>query len=180
MWSLYIRNRAYELLTFHPSARLHHGWVFLSLPQTWHHARAYLSSAYTLCKELMKLVKEWWQPGHWHTSERWCPNTPSASHMFTMHSHHLATLPDAATSVVTLHVHVEFVTDKSSFYHVQGMETSEDARERADKALAAGRRLTALWERRARSMGWKDNKEGPFRIPVDDPLDSGVSSGGRS
>ncbi|XP_004151898.1 uncharacterized protein LOC101219040 [Cucumis sativus] len=38
-----------------------------------------------------------------------------------------------------------------------GMETCEAARERAEATLASQKRLTALWETRARQRGWRDN-----------------------
>ncbi|KAJ7967727.1 DUF1068 domain-containing protein [Quillaja saponaria] len=37
-----------------------------------------------------------------------------------------------------------------------GMETCEEAREKAEASLEAQRKLTALWELRARQKGWKD------------------------
>eukprot|EP00252_Welwitschia_mirabilis_P023430 TRINITY_DN6610_c0_g3_i1.p1 TRINITY_DN6610_c0_g3~~TRINITY_DN6610_c0_g3_i1.p1 ORF type:complete len:190 (+),score=46.74 TRINITY_DN6610_c0_g3_i1:226-795(+) len=37
-----------------------------------------------------------------------------------------------------------------------GMETCEDARERAETALVAEKRQTTMWEHRARHLGWKD------------------------
>ncbi|OVA20106.1 Protein of unknown function DUF1068 [Macleaya cordata] len=37
-----------------------------------------------------------------------------------------------------------------------GMETCEEAREKAEAALIAERKLSALWEKRARENGWKD------------------------
>ncbi|KAE9616796.1 hypothetical protein Lal_00034223 [Lupinus albus] len=37
-----------------------------------------------------------------------------------------------------------------------GMETCEEAREKAELALAAQKKLTALWELRARQKGWKE------------------------
>lgn len=37
-----------------------------------------------------------------------------------------------------------------------GMETSEEAREKAEAELLGAQKQTALWERRALSMGWKD------------------------
>eukprot|EP00252_Welwitschia_mirabilis_P026851 TRINITY_DN8968_c0_g1_i1.p1 TRINITY_DN8968_c0_g1~~TRINITY_DN8968_c0_g1_i1.p1 ORF type:complete len:174 (+),score=41.25 TRINITY_DN8968_c0_g1_i1:439-960(+) len=37
-----------------------------------------------------------------------------------------------------------------------GMETCEGARERAEKLLNEEKKLSALWEQRARQMGWKD------------------------
>ncbi|XP_072986092.1 uncharacterized protein [Typha latifolia] len=36
-----------------------------------------------------------------------------------------------------------------------GMDTCEEARERAEAALVAQKKLTALWELRARQRGWK-------------------------
>lgn len=39
-----------------------------------------------------------------------------------------------------------------------GMETCEEARERAEAELVEERRLTALWEERARDYGWKDRR----------------------
>lgn len=39
-----------------------------------------------------------------------------------------------------------------------GMETCEEARERAELILLEQRRLTALWEQRARQRGWKDGQ----------------------
>ncbi|XP_039021504.1 uncharacterized protein LOC120153661 isoform X2 [Hibiscus syriacus] len=37
-----------------------------------------------------------------------------------------------------------------------GMETCEEAREKAEAALAAQKKLTAMWETRARQKGWKE------------------------
>lgn len=37
-----------------------------------------------------------------------------------------------------------------------GIETCEGARERAEASLVTERKATALWEQRARQMGWKD------------------------
>ncbi|XVF81604.1 hypothetical protein PTKIN_Ptkin15bG0168400 [Pterospermum kingtungense] len=37
-----------------------------------------------------------------------------------------------------------------------GMETCEEAREKAEDALAAQKRLTAMWELRARQKGWRE------------------------
>ncbi|KAJ9176880.1 hypothetical protein P3X46_012148 [Hevea brasiliensis] len=37
-----------------------------------------------------------------------------------------------------------------------GMETCEEAREKAEAALAAQKKLTAMWESRARQRGWKE------------------------
>uniref|UniRef100_A0A0D6R5J0 DUF1068 domain-containing protein n=1 Tax=Araucaria cunninghamii TaxID=56994 RepID=A0A0D6R5J0_ARACU len=37
-----------------------------------------------------------------------------------------------------------------------GIETCEGARERAEASLVIERRTSALWEKRARQMGWKD------------------------
>ncbi|XP_022136333.1 uncharacterized protein LOC111008045 [Momordica charantia] len=37
-----------------------------------------------------------------------------------------------------------------------GMETCEEAREKAEAVLAAQKRLTAVWELRARQRGWKE------------------------
>uniref|UniRef100_A0A5B7BZZ0 Plant/T7A14-6 protein n=2 Tax=Davidia involucrata TaxID=16924 RepID=A0A5B7BZZ0_DAVIN len=37
-----------------------------------------------------------------------------------------------------------------------GMETCEEAREKAEAALLAQKRLTAMWELRARQRGWKE------------------------
>lgn len=37
-----------------------------------------------------------------------------------------------------------------------GMETCEDAREKSEAALAAQKKLTVLWELRARQKGWKE------------------------
>ncbi|XP_078437954.1 uncharacterized protein LOC144708471 [Wolffia australiana] len=39
-----------------------------------------------------------------------------------------------------------------------GMETCEEARERSENALEEQRKLTALWEQRARQRGWKDGQ----------------------
>ncbi|KAI4298730.1 hypothetical protein L6164_032253 [Bauhinia variegata] len=36
-----------------------------------------------------------------------------------------------------------------------GMQTCEEAREKSEDALEAQRRITALWELRARQRGWK-------------------------
>ncbi|KAH9754707.1 drim domain-containing protein [Citrus sinensis] len=38
-----------------------------------------------------------------------------------------------------------------------GIETCEEARERAEKDLGEESRLSALWEKRAREHGWKDD-----------------------
>lgn len=37
-----------------------------------------------------------------------------------------------------------------------GMETCEEAREKAEAALVAQKKLTATWEMRARQRGWKE------------------------
>lgn len=37
-----------------------------------------------------------------------------------------------------------------------GMETCEEAREKAEATLEAQRKLTAVWELRARQRGWKE------------------------
>ena len=37
-----------------------------------------------------------------------------------------------------------------------GMETCEEAREKAEEALRAQKKMTALWELRARQKGWKE------------------------
>ncbi|KAM7270396.1 hypothetical protein ACFE04_029610 [Oxalis oulophora] len=37
-----------------------------------------------------------------------------------------------------------------------GMETCEEAREKSEAVLAAQKRLTAMWEQRARLKGWKE------------------------
>lgn len=37
-----------------------------------------------------------------------------------------------------------------------GMETCEEAREKSEAALAAQKRLTVMWEVRARQRGWKE------------------------
>ncbi|KAK9284181.1 hypothetical protein L1049_023349 [Liquidambar formosana] len=37
-----------------------------------------------------------------------------------------------------------------------GMETCEEAREKSEATLAAQKKLTAMWELRARQRGWKD------------------------
>ncbi|XWS36773.1 hypothetical protein CRYUN_Cryun20dG0114600 [Craigia yunnanensis] len=37
-----------------------------------------------------------------------------------------------------------------------GMETCEEAREKAEAAMAAQKRLTAMWELRARQKGWRE------------------------
>lgn len=37
-----------------------------------------------------------------------------------------------------------------------GMETCEEAREKAEGSLLAQKKLTAMWEMRARQKGWKD------------------------
>lgn len=37
-----------------------------------------------------------------------------------------------------------------------GMETCEEAREKAEATLVAQKKLTAMWELRARQRGWKE------------------------
>lgn len=37
-----------------------------------------------------------------------------------------------------------------------GMETCEEARDKSEMALAAQKKITALWEQRARQKGWKE------------------------
>lgn len=37
-----------------------------------------------------------------------------------------------------------------------GMETCEEAREKAEAALVSQKKLTAMWETRARQKGWKE------------------------
>ncbi|XP_029126897.1 uncharacterized protein LOC109797261 isoform X2 [Cajanus cajan] len=44
-----------------------------------------------------------------------------------------------------------------------GMESCEQARERAEAELIEERRLTALWENRAREFGWNDRKRTHLR-----------------
>ncbi|XP_062144290.1 uncharacterized protein LOC133851749 isoform X2 [Alnus glutinosa] len=39
-----------------------------------------------------------------------------------------------------------------------GVETCEEARARAERELAEELKLSALWEKRAREWGWKDNR----------------------
>lgn len=39
-----------------------------------------------------------------------------------------------------------------------GVETCEEARERAESQLIEERRLSALWEERARDLGWRNNR----------------------
>ncbi|GJV76011.1 CC-NBS-LRR resistance protein [Tanacetum coccineum] len=39
-----------------------------------------------------------------------------------------------------------------------GMETCEEAREKAEAALVSQKQETAMWENRARQKGWKDVK----------------------
>jgi hypothetical protein len=38
-----------------------------------------------------------------------------------------------------------------------GMETCEEARERAEATLRAEKKLSSLWEQRARQLGWKED-----------------------
>ncbi len=54
------------------------------------------------------------------------------------------------------------------FCVLKGMETSEEARERAEAELVIERKQTVLWERRARAMGWKgkDDPEGVSWKPI--------------
>ncbi|XWS29953.1 hypothetical protein CRYUN_Cryun24cG0075100 [Craigia yunnanensis] len=40
-----------------------------------------------------------------------------------------------------------------------GVETCEEGRERAEAVLREELKLTALWEKRARELGWKDSKK---------------------
>ncbi|CAK8544700.1 unnamed protein product [Lathyrus sativus] len=44
-----------------------------------------------------------------------------------------------------------------------GMETCEQARERAEAEFVEEHKLTALWENRTRDYGWKDKKRTPLR-----------------
>lgn len=39
-----------------------------------------------------------------------------------------------------------------------GMETCEEAREKAEEDLLAEKRVSALWEERAKNLGWQDNQ----------------------
>ncbi|TYI09591.1 hypothetical protein ES332_A09G084000v1 [Gossypium tomentosum] len=39
---------------------------------------------------------------------------------------------------------------------VRGMETCEEVREKAEEALSAQMKLTAMWEIRARQKGWRE------------------------
>lgn len=66
----------------------------------------------------------------------------------------------------TLQRSKELITDArkaSSHYQREaekctaGIETCEEARERAEKELGEESRLSALWEERAREHGWKDD-----------------------
>lgn len=40
-----------------------------------------------------------------------------------------------------------------------GMETCEDAREKSQAALAAQKKISGMWEKRAREMGWRERSE---------------------
>ncbi|KAI4383247.1 hypothetical protein MLD38_009111 [Melastoma candidum] len=40
-----------------------------------------------------------------------------------------------------------------------GMETCEEAREKSEAALAAQKKLTAMWDSRARQRGWKEGMD---------------------
>eukprot|EP00250_Pteridium_aquilinum_P010195 c19206_g1_i1 orf=407-1030(-) len=40
-----------------------------------------------------------------------------------------------------------------------GMETCEEAREKSEAALAAQRKISVIWEKRARELGWRDRAE---------------------
>ncbi|XP_004494644.1 uncharacterized protein [Cicer arietinum] len=44
-----------------------------------------------------------------------------------------------------------------------GMETCEEERERAEAEVVEERRLTALWENRARAYGWKERRRTSLR-----------------
>lgn len=61
----------------------------------------------------------------------------------------------------------ELIMDtKRSSWHYQkeaekcnaGVETCEEAREKAEAAIMEERKLSALWEERARDLGWKDER----------------------
>ncbi|KAK9293329.1 hypothetical protein L1049_021321 [Liquidambar formosana] len=45
-----------------------------------------------------------------------------------------------------------------------GVETCEEARENAEAELIAERKLSALWETRARELGWKEKRRAYSRI----------------
>ena len=47
-----------------------------------------------------------------------------------------------------------------------GMETCEGTREKAEATLAAQKKITAMWELRARKQGWT---EAPIRLPRESP-----------
>uniref|UniRef100_A0A0D9ZDV8 DUF1068 domain-containing protein n=1 Tax=Oryza glumipatula TaxID=40148 RepID=A0A0D9ZDV8_9ORYZ len=45
-----------------------------------------------------------------------------------------------------------------------GMDTCEEAREKSSEALVEQRKLTALWEERARELGWKPGNIKPHQM----------------
>ncbi|KAK9733527.1 hypothetical protein RND81_04G073200 [Saponaria officinalis] len=53
-----------------------------------------------------------------------------------------------------------------------GMETCEEAREKAEAALVAQKKLTALWELRARQKGWKDGVVNKARAHLQENVQS--------
>lgn len=52
-----------------------------------------------------------------------------------------------------------------------GMETCEGTREKAEATLAAQRKITAMWELRARKRGWT---EAPIKLPRKPPSPSNL------
>lgn len=67
------------------------------------------------------------------------------------HSHHMnATLVEAKRQATQYQREAEKCNTAT--------ETCEEAREKSEGALSKEKKLTALWERRARQLGWQDSR----------------------
>lgn len=67
------------------------------------------------------------------------------------HSHHMnATLVEAKRQATQYQREAEKCNAAT--------ETCEEARERSEAAISKEKKLTALWEQRARQLGWQDSR----------------------
>ncbi|KAG8082569.1 hypothetical protein GUJ93_ZPchr0014g46540 [Zizania palustris] len=67
------------------------------------------------------------------------------------HSHHMnATLVEAKRQATQYQLEAEKCNAAT--------ETCEEARERSEAAISKEKKLTALWEQRARQLGWQDSR----------------------
>ncbi|KAI4301842.1 hypothetical protein L6164_035082 [Bauhinia variegata] len=92
-------------------------------------------------------------------------NEEMSKDMLTMLSEEL-NLQKIVENETLVHTKKSLVDSRRAFSHYQkeaekcnvGIETCEEARERAEAELIDERNLSALWEKRAREYGWKEGQ----------------------